>query len=172
MAENPYYLRGGTGISVPPGALGLVAGLFSNKSAEYPGGFLDAATLKSIFSITGESGSLVYTPGHERIPNNFYKRNPLDEYSAANFGTDLGQIYRQNPAALSFGGNTGTVNSFTPIDVGNLSVSADFHVLPLAESFADDSVQGWPIQRAKSRGGQQSRVLLLSKYGNEWARPH
>jgi len=53
----------------------------SNKSAEYPEGVLNKAVLKSFMSYTGPEDNLVHTPGHERIPDNWYKRNPSDEYS-------------------------------------------------------------------------------------------
>ena len=42
----------------------------SNRSEENKGGILNGEVLKSFFSVTGEPGSFVHTPGHERIPNN------------------------------------------------------------------------------------------------------
>ena len=45
----------------------------SNHSAEYPNGILDKETLKSFFAITeAADGTLSWTPGHERIPDNWY----------------------------------------------------------------------------------------------------
>jgi hypothetical protein len=32
-------------------------------------------------SYTGPENNLTHTPGYERIPDNWYKRNPSDEYS-------------------------------------------------------------------------------------------
>ena len=115
-------MRTPVGFLIPPGTIGLIAGLFSNHSAEYPDGFLSASTLQSFFAVSGSESAPVYTPGYERIPENFYKRNPAAEYTTVDFGTDLGYVYSQHPADLAFGGNTGTVNSFTPIDVENMTV--------------------------------------------------
>ena len=45
----------------------------SNHSAEYPNGILDKETLKSFFAITeAADGTLSWTPGYERIPDNWY----------------------------------------------------------------------------------------------------
>ncbi|KAL9025225.1 MAG: hypothetical protein Q9196_005913, partial [Gyalolechia fulgens] len=52
----------------------------SNKSAQYPQGYLDKETFKSFFAVSGEPGSFTYQPGYERIPDNFYKRAVGDEY--------------------------------------------------------------------------------------------
>lgn len=45
----------------------------SNHSAEYPNGILDKETLKSFFAVTeAADGTLSWTPGYERIPDNWY----------------------------------------------------------------------------------------------------
>ena len=51
-------------------------------------------------------------------------RRPLgavNEYSAASFATDLVQMAAVVPEALSVGGNTGKVNPFTGVDLGNIT---------------------------------------------------
>lgn len=54
----------------------------SNKSAENPEGVLNKDVLKSFMAIYGDDEeNLHWKPGHERFPDNFYKRNPTDEYS-------------------------------------------------------------------------------------------
>lgn len=93
----------------------------SNKSAEYPGGYLDGNVLKSFFSITGDPGSFVYTEGHERIPDNWYKRAIGDEYTIPFFETDLLAAATQYPQFLSVGGNTGKTNSFAGVDITDLT---------------------------------------------------
>jgi hypothetical protein len=50
----------------------------SNKSAENPEGILNKDVLKSFMSISGLEDNLVWTSGHERILDNWYKRNPSD----------------------------------------------------------------------------------------------
>lgn len=83
--------------------------------------------MKSFFSVSGPDDALVYTPGHERIPDNFYKRNPAVMYTSLDFGSDVGYIYNMHEEDLAFGGNTGAVNTFTPINVENVTVSPDSH---------------------------------------------
>ena len=103
------------------------AALMSNHSAEYPNGILDKETLKSFFAITeADDGTLTYTPGYERIPDNWYRR-PLGEendYDPVDFALDLVRIAAVVPEAVSVGGNTGTVNSFTGVDLGDITGGA------------------------------------------------
>jgi len=117
------------GFFIPPGTHAFIFRMFSNKSATYPDGFLDRGTLKSFYSMTGaDQSSLKYTPGAERIPNNWYTRAAGDPYSVPFFISDFKTLVQQHPELLTFGGNTGTVNSFTGLDFGNLTVST----LPLS----------------------------------------
>lgn len=99
----------------------------SNHSSEYPNGILDKETLKSFFAITEHAdGSLTWQPGYERIPDNWYRR-PLglqNEYSPASFALDLEKIAQTVPEAVSVGGNTGTTNSFTGVDLGDITSGA------------------------------------------------
>ena len=107
----------------------------SNHSAEYPDGILDKETLKSFFAITEASdGTLTYTPGYERIPDNWYRRplGAVNEYSPANFAVDLLQFAAAAPQAVSVGGNTGTVSSFTGVDLGDITGGA-YHTSDLLD---------------------------------------
>lgn len=96
----------------------------SNHSSEYPNGILDKETLKSFFAITEHAdGSLTWQPGYERIPDNWYRR-PLgaqNEYTPNSFALDLIKIAQTVPQAVSVGGNTGTTNSFTGVDLGDIT---------------------------------------------------
>ena len=96
--------------------------MLANHSAEYPAGFMDRATLKSFYAMTGPDNNLVYTPGAERIPDNWYTRAVGDPYDTAFFASDVKTIFQENPDTIAFGGNTGTVNSFTPLDLGDFTV--------------------------------------------------
>ena len=107
----------------------------SNHSAENPGGFLSKDVLKTFYSVAGEPGSFVWTPGHERIPNNWfvlnillfgytvslkcrYKRpSPLEITDIVLDALENNAMY---PGQIAIGGNTGTVNTFTGVDLGNL----------------------------------------------------
>ena len=64
-----------------PAAYTFIYRFMANKSAEYPQGKLDGEVLKQFFSITGNDGNFKYTPGYERIPDNWYKRNDADVYT-------------------------------------------------------------------------------------------
>ena len=98
--------------------------MFANKSAAYPEGFLDRNTLKSFYAMTGSDDSnLTYTPGAERIPENWYKRAPDDLYEAPFSAADILTVVGQHPELAALGGNTGTVNSFTGLSVTNLTAS-------------------------------------------------
>ena len=82
IANNPYFFYPQfAGVLVSPAGYAFPPAMMSNKSAEYPEGYLDKASFMSFFAITGESGSFTYQPGWERIPDNFYKRAIGDEYT-------------------------------------------------------------------------------------------
>lgn len=122
ISQNPEFFYGPfSGVIVSPAAFTFIYRFMSNKSAEYPEGLLDGDVLKSFYSITGEPGSFVYTPGYERIPDNWYTRNQLDAYTIPYFAADAVAAALQHPEFGIPGGNTGTVNSYFPVDVDNFS---------------------------------------------------
>lgn len=107
----------------------------SNHSSEYPNGILDKETLKSFFAITERpDGSLTWQPGYERIPDNWYRRplGPQNEYTPNSFALDLVKIAQSVPEAVSVGGNTGTTNSFTGVDLGDITGGA-YHTQDLVD---------------------------------------
>lgn len=61
------------------------------------------------------------TPGQEAIPSNWYRRAIGDEYGLNFFSLDMVTLALQYPQFLSIGGNTGTVNTFTGVDIANLT---------------------------------------------------
>jgi hypothetical protein len=93
----------------------------SNKSAEHPEGILNQDVLKSFFSITGSPGSFKWVEGHEKIPDNWYKRAIGDEYTIPYFNSDLLAAALKYPQFLSIGGNLGKTNSFAGIDIQDLT---------------------------------------------------
>lgn len=107
----------------------------SNHSSEYPNGILDKETLKSFFAITEHAdGSLTWQPGYERIPDDWYRRplGPQNEYTPQSFALDLVKIAQTVPEAVSVGGNTGTTNSFTGVDLGDITGGA-YHTQDLLD---------------------------------------
>ena len=122
VSENPYFFYGPfTGIQASQAATIFIYRLFSSASAEHPEGILDREVLKSFFAITGQSGRFHYNPGWERIPENWYRRALGNEYSVLDFQNDVIDWASRSPELLGVGGNTGTVNSFTEVDISDLT---------------------------------------------------
>ncbi|KAJ3982090.1 Chloroperoxidase [Lentinula detonsa] len=120
--NNQYFFNGPiTGVLVQPAAYQFIFRFMANKSEEYPEGRLDREVLKSFFSITGPEDNLVYTPGQERIPDNWYKRAIGDEYGLVALLSDTTSIGIAHPEFLSVGGNTGEVDTFTGVDFADLT---------------------------------------------------
>ena len=82
-----------------------------------------------------DGNDLTYTPGGERIPENWYPFAAETPYTGLSLAQDLGTIIQQHPELLAFGGNTGTVNSFTGLDIQNLTVSS-------STLYVSDTIQG------------------------------
>lgn len=107
----------------------------SNHSYEYPDGILNKEVLKSFFSITGPENNLTWVPGHERIPDNWYKRDPADAYglgiferlpifksaSGRSLSTDINYICEGQEEICKPGCNMGKVNSFVNINTTDTS---------------------------------------------------
>merc|ERR1711915_754755 len=95
---NPYFFNGPfTGVLVQPAAYTFIYRFMANHSEEAPAGELSYDVIKSWFAIDGESGSYTANQGHERIPENWYKRAiaypyELDIFNAADLlkGNNLG----------------------------------------------------------------------------------
>ncbi|GAW04577.1 oxidase-like protein [Lentinula edodes] len=122
IANNPYFVNGAfSGIAVQPAAYQFIYRFMANKSEEYPEGRLDREVLKSFYAISGSEDQFVYTSGYERIPNNWYKRAIGDEYGMVPFAIELGLIALAHPEFLSIGGNTGQVDTFTGVNLADLT---------------------------------------------------
>ncbi|KAF4627131.1 hypothetical protein G7Y89_g11029 [Cudoniella acicularis] len=89
--------------------------IFTNK------GILTQEALKSFFAITGDSGNFTWNEGQERIPDNWYKRSIGDEYDTLFLVADLLQAALEYPQFLDVGANTGSVDTFTGVDLQNLT---------------------------------------------------
>jgi len=122
IANNPYFFNGPfTGVAVQPAAYTFIFRFMANHSAEYPAGYLSYDVIKQWFGITGEDGNYVANQGQERIPENWYKRAIEYPYETTYFTADLAAAALLHPKFLSVGGNTGKVDTFTPVDVANLT---------------------------------------------------
>lgn len=122
VQNNPYFFNGPfTGVLVQPAAYTFIYRFMANHTAEAPYGVLDLDLLKSWFSISGDSGSFTWTEGYERIPENWYRRDLQQPYENTYFLLDVAYAAAKYPKFLDVGGNTGTTNSFTGVDVSDLT---------------------------------------------------
>ncbi|EUC28077.1 hypothetical protein COCCADRAFT_9483 [Bipolaris zeicola 26-R-13] len=94
---------------------------FRNHSAQFPDGYLDLETLKAFEGVTGEKGSFKWASGRERIPDNYYRRAIGDEYGIASFALDAVRALQALPYMAVIGGNTGKPNTFTGVNIADLT---------------------------------------------------
>ncbi|KAH7341355.1 Chloroperoxidase [Rhizoctonia solani] len=120
ISTNPHCFFGPVPVTfVSTLAHLLLPQLVSNHSAEHPEGILDHNMLKQFYGVIGDSRSLAYTPGHERIPENWYRR--ANDYTVADVMQDFAKVVPAHPDFLSIGGNTGKVDSFVGVNPGNIT---------------------------------------------------
>ena len=125
VSKNPYFYYGNfDGMQVSQAAFTFIYRFMSNKSAEHPEGILNKQTLRSLMSISGPDDNPVWTPGHERFPDIFYKRNDADQYSIPYFESDILFIAQKYPQILTIGCNQGKVNTYNPISIDTLTNGA------------------------------------------------
>ncbi|ORY14130.1 hypothetical protein BCR34DRAFT_662784 [Clohesyomyces aquaticus] len=101
--------------------VGFTYRFMGNKSAEHPTGLLDGETLKAFYSVTGDYPNFKYTPGYEKFPDNWYKRNLVDYYTIPYVVEDSVIMEAQYPEFFSVGGNTGKTNSFVGVNPSDLT---------------------------------------------------
>ncbi|KAH7157930.1 hypothetical protein B0J13DRAFT_650717 [Dactylonectria estremocensis] len=120
IATNPFAWFGpASGWLVRASPYSFTARLVANRSVEYPiEGRLSKENLKSFFSVYGPEDNMTYVVGHERIPENFYRR-PYTDYTIAANALDI--ITYSHPEVLSIGGNTNGVNTFVGINLDDVS---------------------------------------------------
>lgn len=122
IANNPYFWNGPvTNVMMRPVGYVLPNDILSNHTDDNPNETVSKHVLRSFYGITenSDNGSLSYNPGHERIPENWFPRQT--PYTILDFNAAEAALLLKQPALLSVGGNTGTVNSFAGIDVENLT---------------------------------------------------
>ncbi|KAG6985309.1 hypothetical protein G7Y79_00116g101790 [Physcia stellaris] len=161
ISKNPYFFFPQfAGVLVSPAGYAFPPAMMANHSADYPQGYLDKQTFKSFFAVTGNSGAFKYTPGYERIPDNWYKRPVGDEYTIPGFLSDINQYGLRDSRLLSPGGNTGTPNSFVGVDPSNLSKGV-FNAASLTKG---NNLECFTFQLVPERGTRTSDVLVQGRY--------
>ncbi|KAF2167170.1 hypothetical protein M409DRAFT_54361 [Zasmidium cellare ATCC 36951] len=143
IANNPYYFTGVfSTVVVVPAAYNFVINLMSNHTAEEPAGYLDGYNFKSFFGVAGEPGNFTWLKGQERVPERWYRRPSYAPYEAQDVVGDVAIGYLAYPDTLKFGGNTGKVNTFTGLNVANISGGIlDVSTLFTGDNFACFSFQ-------------------------------
>ncbi|KAK7722702.1 hypothetical protein SLS57_004907 [Botryosphaeria dothidea] len=116
-----FFFSPFAGVLVAPAGYSFPPAMMSNHSAEFPEGYMTKDIFKQFFSLGGADDAITYEEGHERIPENWYKRAIGDEYTIAGFLADVLSYAIRDPRLLSVGGNTGEPNTFTPVDIGDLT---------------------------------------------------
>ncbi|CAK4032750.1 hypothetical protein MYCFIDRAFT_50025 [Lecanosticta acicola] len=122
IQNNPYFFNGPfTGVLVQPAAYTFIYRFMANHSQENPYGLLSYDTVASWFGMTMNGDTYVANQGMERIPDNWYKRALAYPYTNEYFLADVANAAALYPKFLDIGGNTGTTNSFTGVNVEDLS---------------------------------------------------
>ncbi|CZT15146.1 related to oxidase [Ramularia collo-cygni] len=122
IANNPYFFNGPfTGILVQPAAYTFIFRFMANHSAEYPRGYLSHEVVQSWFGVEGTNGNYKAVQGTERIPENWYRRAIDAPYTIPYFNAEVLAAAALHPKFLDVGGNTGTPNSFTGVNVADLT---------------------------------------------------
>jgi hypothetical protein len=122
VKNNPYYFYGPfSGVLVQPAAYTFIYRFMANHSAEYPSGYLSYETLQSWFGVEGTNGNYQANQGTEQIPANWYRRALEYPYESTYFLADVLNAAALHPKFLSVGGNTGKPNTFTGVDIKDLT---------------------------------------------------
>lgn len=115
IATNPFAWFGPvSGWMVRTSPYCFTARLVANRSVEYPDeGRLDKEGLKNFFSVYGPEDNMTYVVGHERIPENFYRRSNTD-YGVAALALDI--VTYSHPEVLRYV-NAGSCRSGSALTV-------------------------------------------------------
>lgn len=175
IATNPYYFAAPFATTlVAPVAHNFVINFMSNHSPEKPDGYLDGETLKTFFGVTGDYPDFTWLKGQERIPNHWYRRPSSVPYGIPNGFLDIAINFRAYPDSFRLGGNTHGVNTYTGVDMGDLTGGA-YHASDLldltsnkARCFYAQMVQALIPDAANGLLGELAPILNLI---NKWIKP-
>lgn len=122
-ANNPnYFSPVFGGVAFTPAAHTFVWALMANHSSENPKGFLEHSVLDKFFSYSVQpDGSRKYEYGKDRIPENWYRRSHKNPWTLLDILAGVASQCLAFPSTCKVGGNTGEVNSFDGVDLGDIS---------------------------------------------------
>ncbi|KAJ7025524.1 Chloroperoxidase [Mycena alexandri] len=121
VQTNPYFFYGPVEMVISTATFLFTEDIMANFDPSHPEGDLSTAGLLSLFAFISDdaTGHLQYHPGHERIPANWYRRpDPFTHATAAPRLKAMGDADRR---VMIPGGNMGEVNTFTPMDISELT---------------------------------------------------
>ncbi|KAH9880574.1 hypothetical protein IAQ61_000867 [Plenodomus lingam] len=121
IAHNPdFYYGPVTGMVSRNAGYFFLGRLLSNHTDEHPGGILTQEVFKKFFAVYDDGrGGLEYREGHETFPENWYRIK--GEYGLLPLNLDIVDWVMKHPELGSIGGNTGKVNSFTGLDMSDIT---------------------------------------------------
>ncbi|EWZ31052.1 uncharacterized protein FOBCDRAFT_208302 [Fusarium oxysporum Fo47] len=120
--NSHFFYSPFAGVLVSPAAYSFPPRMMANHSDKYPEGYLSREVFTSFFGVKGSKpGNFKVNQGWERIPENWYRRPVEDEFSIPDFLVDVLEHAAKYPRLLNIGGNTGKVNSFSGVDIGDLT---------------------------------------------------
>ncbi|OJD31450.1 oxidase [Diplodia corticola] len=121
VAHNPNFYYGPvTGMIARNAGYFFLGRLLANHTEEQPEGVLTQEVLRKFFAVEmGEDGEMEYKVGHETFPDNWYKKKI--DYGLISLNLDTVGWVLKHPELGSIGGNTGTVNSFTGLDLSDIT---------------------------------------------------
>jgi len=122
VANNPYFFAAPfPGLLVVPAAYQFAFRFMANHSEENPIGYFSHEVAQSWWGMAGENGNYTVQFGYERIPENWYRRSHTAPYTIPYFVGDVAAAAAVYPKFLSVGGNLGKTNTFTGVDIQNLT---------------------------------------------------
>ncbi|KAK6216308.1 hypothetical protein LQW54_003699 [Pestalotiopsis sp. IQ-011] len=123
VATNPYFWYGPlTGYLPRTGGFALTARTMSNYSEGSLQGVITKDMFKSFFAVVDDAtaaSGMVYQRGHERMPDNWFRR-PIP-WGLVDLNLDVLKWSERHPFLLDVGGNTGEINTFTGLDLSNIT---------------------------------------------------
>lgn len=123
ISTNGYYWAGPfTHFAVNTATYLFTYNFFRNHSSEHPDGYLDLETLMSFEGVTRNTkGDFEWKAGRERIPDNWYRRAIGDDFGLIAFTRFAVDALVHLPYMAVVGGNTGEPNSFTGVNIADIT---------------------------------------------------
>lgn len=123
IATNGHYFAGPfTHYAVNTATYVFTYRFFANHSSEHPDGYLDLESLMAFEGVTRNSnGDFEWKAGREHIPENWYRRAIGDDFGLVAFALDALDALQHLPYMAVLGGNTGEPNTFTGVNIGDVT---------------------------------------------------